>query len=685
MYNTITGDTLAGGSNVGCPAPTPTGFLNTRYFIYNKLEALQGPGDWFYDTSSQTLYFDSPTHAAPAAGAVTVKQRQLGFDLETNNISYTTIDGLNVFGTTIRTGATSQNNTLDHLDVNYPSYFLDITADPNMAGVASGSQLSQNFCNAVGSGATTTGVVLHGNGNVIRNSHIANSSGNGVLLWNNNRICQGSPCAPDSPNPGNTADNNVIENVSFSGSPTPAAVLPIGDNNTITHNTMRGCGRSCVAMVSIVTGGSHHNLHIAYNDMSGYCRLNLDCGAIYSIVGQDFSGSRIDHNWMHDPEPLVGIDDPASVGIYIDGSGSNIQIDNNVGWNNVRGLLAFNCASCPNVAQYGIKIYNNDGGGYVHFPKGCDANGLNCNEIKNNIGYINLEALGAIDANVIVSNNYPPAGPDTDGLAPQEGPVYLDPRVGDFRLQATVLDGSGNPQTNPARNAAVKIAGVTGTGTGDNDSSDSNPSLGAYQYGAPRWVPGASIAPASSVVHLRYSPKAGVTAAPDWGANAGNAARTSNETSRKKAAAFAPTSGVTASGAVRLSYVNPVSDPSNPAFANLSNLAIDSAHVYLFARSFNHSPATANVTVSSPLGQLWDAGNRNFDSTGGLRIDLTSKVAGTWSNLPAWLDVTGAMTAPTAPAIAGAVTGVNSTAIWLFSVELDVTAHCINATAAPCV
>jgi len=667
--NTVTGDTLSGGANVGCPEPTP-GYLNTRYMLYNKLESLAGPGDWFYDSSSQTLYFDSPTNASPAAGAVTVKQRQLAFDLETNNISYTTLDGLNVFGSTIRTGPASTNNTLDHLDVNYPSYFLDITADPNMAGLAAGSPIAMDFCNSESAGATTSGVVLRGHDNVIQNSTVQNSAGNGIVLWNSNPICVGGECASTvSPDPGNRATNNVIRNVDFAGSVSTAAVLPLGDNNTIDHNTMVGCGRSCVTMMSFMTGQAVHNLRISYNDMSGHCRLLLDCGAIYSLVGQDFSGSRIDHNWVHDAEPLTGIGNPAAVGIYIDGSGSNIQIDNNVGWNNVRGLLAFNYAGAGN-PQYGLKVYNNSGGGYLSIAAACDANGQNCSEFVNNLGFINTTVLSTPDPKLVVSHNYPPAGPDpVTGIDPPGDPLYVDARVADYRLQA----GS------PGRNAAQPIAGVT------DGSTDATPSLGAYQYGAPRWVPGATVP--SSEVNLHYAPNAdlGTTGGGQW-ADTATVVRPADHTTRTHATIFGVSDFTGNTGTLRVGYLNPVANPTDPMFAQLSNLAIDKVQVWLYARSYNHSAvgAFANVHLSGPTGSLWDANNESFDHTGGLRIDISDKVAGNWNNLPAWIDVTATLNGPAVGGIFGAVTQANSTALYLHTVELDVRAHCINPAAAPC-
>jgi len=207
----------------------------------------------------------------------------------------------------------------------------------------------------------------------------------------------------------------------------------------------------------------------------------------------------------------------------------------------------------------------------VHIPNGCDANGANCVELKNNIGFINTTVLGAFDPHVVVANNDPAAGPDQP-CPPASDPRFVDPRVADYRLQAD----------SPARNAGVVFPGVT------DGSTDAVPSLGAYQYGAPRRVPGAT-AP-SSEVSLHYAPRAVLSADSHW-FNSHTAARPAHEASRTQLTTFNVSSPLGNSGPLRLGYRNPVDNPTDPMFANLDNLAIDKVEVRLFARAFNHSAA----------------------------------------------------------------------------------------------
>jgi hypothetical protein len=643
--------------------------MTERFFLYNKLESLSGPGDWFYDTDAQQLYFYSPTGAAPAAGSVSVKRRSMAFDLATNNISYTNLSNLSVFSSTIETGAASWGNTLDQLDVNYPSYFTDMDGDPNQPEGAPGVQ------DCMTTGATTSGVILRGHDNVLQNSSVSNSAGNGV------RLDSGFPV--DGTKPGNTVTNSRIRNVGFAGAFATAAVLPSGDNNTITHNTIDHCGQACIE-ISMPTPLEVHNLRIAYNDVSHAGMFRLDGGAIYALGNYDFTGSRIDHNWVHDAEPLPGMYDPATAGIYIDGGAHNIQVDNNVGWNNVRGLLGFAVASVT--SQYGLNVFNNDGDGFMHIKTGCDSTGAHCNRVQNNLGYISTTAQGDAPApGIVVDHNIPAAAPYTFPQ-PFTDPQYTDPRVKDYRLQSTSPGRNAGVVLNHASDPTI-IGDVTG------GSSDSTPSAGAYQYGAARWVPGAVSLGTPVVLHYGPTPdnsdpiNRGATADAAWqhpNYHPGFVVRMTNDAIDNSDWFGADTDAV--AGNFTLPYINPVADASNPMFADLSNLAIDKVEIRVFARSYDHLGSVANLTVSADgLGTVWDAGGANFDSSSsGVKIDVTSAVGGVWNNLPSWVNVYATETAPAAGARTGAATGAYTAGIYLHAVEMYVTAHCVNAAAAPC-
>jgi hypothetical protein len=133
------------------------------YFLTGKLTELDGPGEWFMEGGSATLYFETPAGDNPSQYLVEVKRRQFAFDLRGR--SFITITGFNIFAATITSSAGSQYLLLDSLNAQYLSHYSLIS-----------SSLAAYF------GIPDSGIILSGHNNVLRNSTIAFSAGNGVLI-----------------------------------------------------------------------------------------------------------------------------------------------------------------------------------------------------------------------------------------------------------------------------------------------------------------------------------------------------------------------------------------------------------------------------------------------------------------------------------------------------------------------
>jgi hypothetical protein len=430
---------------------TPVLAGHTRYFLYGKLSELNAPREWFYDRASQTLYFSPPNGTLPDPGAVSVKQRMYGFDL--NGISDTTVNGMNLFGTTIRTGDASQRDVLSGLSARYPSHFMDFVPDPDpTVGYGRG-------CDSQFAGLTTTGIILRGSNNIVRDSTISNSAGNGVVLLGDH----------------NTVTNNVIHDVDSSGG-RPAGVFLFGHDQTIANNSIYSTGRGAIEATFQNWQYAMPNNRITYNDLSRYGRLSQDFGGIYICCQIDFAGSSIDHNWVHDPQDMANVPASADIGIYVDGGASNQLIASNVGWGN-------NHLTVGLVANGGTnnRIYNNDGGVWVS-----DFNPAPGTDIANNIG------------EVVVTGSDPSIAVPASNLQPPADPGYVDQAARDFRLT------SGSK--------ARQIAKVAPGGT--DGATDTPPDAGAYQYGTPYWQPGASTARAV-VIRPQYGASTAV-GTPTW-------------------------------------------------------------------------------------------------------------------------------------------------------------------------
>ncbi len=425
--------TLAGLPDSGrCVGLTPR---NTRYYLFGQLNMLSHPGEWFYDAGRHQLYVWTPAGTAPAPGMVAAQQRTYGFDL--SGISHTRLIGLRLFADTIRTGPASTGDTLDYLIASYVSAYQKITPAPD--------PVYKDVCSILTAGETDSGLIIDGNRNRVLNSVITHSAGDGIALLGSH----------------NTASGNVIYDVDAMGS-YAAGVDVTGDHQLITHNTIDRTGRSGITVDWHVNGYQSTDNTISYNNVSQFDRLNVDSGAIYVCCTLNMTGTDIDHNWLHSPTPLAGVDPWAEAGFYTDTSSSNATAYDNVGWDDYVNNAG--PTSPPAITPVfifingggGNKLYNNDGpvqGAYNH---------KHPNTVENNIGTVYRPDGQA--AQPTINHNLPSS----------VNPRYVDPARDDYQLRAD----------SPARNAGVPVPGVTTGGT------DPVPSLGAYQFGGAFWRPG---------------------------------------------------------------------------------------------------------------------------------------------------------------------------------------------------
>ncbi|WP_338694137.1 right-handed parallel beta-helix repeat-containing protein [Streptomyces sp. Q6] len=399
----------------------------TRYALSGKIGELAHPGEWFYDPTAKRLYVYGEDD--PDNHRMEAKRRTLGFDLTAT--SHTKVAGISLFATTVRTGPTSTGVTLDGIKGQYLSHYTDITQGATDCG------------STVTRGVADTGLIIDGTYNKVVNSDLSLSAGNGIALRGQN----------------NTASDNVIHDVDYLG--TYAAGIAVqGNSQTVTHNTISRVGRSGINLQwNTVEGLAPGKDVIAYNDISGYARLSLDVAAIYTCCSASMMGSSLDHNVLHDPAPTTTSSTFGISGVYADNGQSDLRIHNNVGWGNREGTVMLNGLG---TGSHDNLVANNTGGMTLFYVK--EPNASTGTRIYNNVGTIR-GLTDATNGGLVLSNNLPP----------ESDPRFVDAANHDFRLTAD----------SPARNAAIPLPGI------NDGSTDATPSLGAYQYGAPKWEAGA--------------------------------------------------------------------------------------------------------------------------------------------------------------------------------------------------
>ena len=271
-----------------CSAP------GARYILIGKLAALDSPGEWFYDAGAQQLYLWSSAGGVPSN--VTVKQRDYAFDLRGR--SNVTIQGLNLFASTIVMDDASRNNVIDGVRAKFLSHF---------------DYFGGNILDT-----RDTGIILKGSGHIVRNSVLEYSAGNGVLLGGN----------------GSTVTNNLIHDMGYAGNYATAITVPTENNpsgHTITNNTIYNTGRDGISISWYGTqGNTVQNVNIAYNRIYNYARTASDAGGIYACCYLAASNSTIHHNWIYGSQIIDGLF-PSS-GIYIDDYSGGFDIYQNVVW-----------------------------------------------------------------------------------------------------------------------------------------------------------------------------------------------------------------------------------------------------------------------------------------------------------------------------------------------------------------
>lgn len=433
----------------GLPACVGLSPNTTNYYaLTGKLALLGRDREWHYDEEAGELYVRVPDGDVEAA-KIEAKKREFGFDL--SGRSYVNVTGLALKGTSILTSGTTHHVALDGLSVRYVSEYADLEIDPHKV-------TPSDPCDVLTAGETTSGIQLHGSDNVLRNSTIAYSAGNGVVVTGQR----------------NSVLNNVITDTDYMGS-YAAGVNLLGNDNVVMHNTISGSGRSSINIDNKVAGYDASGHRIAYNDMSHYGKLVHDVGAVYVCCKVNLGDTLIDHNTLRDAAPVSTV--APAPGVYLDLETINGVIANNVTWNRT---------------TYGVVLIN---------PNGGHASGTKIINNTSGTDRKSLSLFGGTYAGIEVTNNLgdvdTAAGVELTNNVPNAGASFTDKATHDF----TVGEGSA------ARNAGTPRPPHT------DGSTDATPTVGAYQYGAPTWKSGATLR-GTTVEAEAYSATSGTSIRP---------------------------------------------------------------------------------------------------------------------------------------------------------------------------
>jgi probable HAF family extracellular repeat protein/parallel beta-helix repeat protein len=322
----------------------PTG--GDHYYLTGSFQALDAPGEWYRDPNSGQLYLWAPAGDSPANHFIEAKHRTFAFEL--SGKSYINVQGLSIFAASIDTNASSSHVTINGITARYVS-----------------QAMMNPFPWDDHERAATTGIQLNGTSNVLENSVIAFSSGDGVYVGGSNNLVQ----------------NNQVHDVDYGGGDESAIELE-GSNQQVLGNTLYNTGRDgIVATYSIAAQILNNTIHD--------CGLQTtDLGAIY-IWGTNGAGTTIAGNTIYNMH-AGGF---GACGIYLDTGCSNYVVHDN----------AITGADTPikvNGPDSNIQLYNNttSGGSSWIIPPSTPASGTGG-------GVTDLGSLGGARSEAQAVNN----------------------------------------------------------------------------------------------------------------------------------------------------------------------------------------------------------------------------------------------------------------------------------------
>ncbi len=409
---------------------------NNRFFIYDWYDALDTAGEFWKDTSNNTLYLWAPAGSNPATLNVEAKRRDFGLTLYGN--SYLTFRGIKLFGCTVQCDEGSTNLEFDEIEARYISHIDNYSVTKTTA-------------------ANSREFYLRGDGHVVKNSYfngaavsVIGTSGTNMLIENNVIRDFGyahAGAAIFGRNGGiyrtrtPATKNQFLRNTAFNGGHQLAVTDPALD---IKHNRF-------------------YNSHLRGSDIGSVgacCTDGLGSEIAYNVISDSFGPK--------DNGLLYG-----GFGIYFDYECINYTVHHNLVWNTTGGsfqLMPTRASELPGVTDAGIKFYNNTGTKDFGIIAPQDIPGV---DIRNNLvrryGNANGSNFTGL-TNVAFSNN---TAFDTDAAAP-----FRNASKGDLRYTSS---------SNPGINAGTVISPFT------NGFVGSAPDAGALEFDVAPFLAGATI------------------------------------------------------------------------------------------------------------------------------------------------------------------------------------------------
>ena len=452
------------------PEQLEKAWADDYFYLFGVLAALDAEREWYFDPEKHELYFYAPGGVNP--NTLHVRYKTLDYGLKVKDKQHVHVEGIDFFGCTFLFEDCDDCSIAD-ANLKYPTYSRTITEydQDRRESVITKIVGDRNVVDRISlSHANNMGLMVMGNHNKVRNSIIHDINWSGTLIYPARQLSS-------SPHLGVNWFNTIqypptertLEN---------SDVTSVG--NEASRNTLYNCGGPILVYHASES-------RVEFNHLYDGGKASKDVSLIYGCW--PFShGSEICYNWVHgcQTDGYEGRSTSGGIGIRADDQSRRNYIHHNVVWDcgelgiTVKGEdhMVYNntvlACRIPILIPVEPEPYKEWA---VRWPRLAEQNVWT--RVFNNIANKIQTTRKPGDDLPLSENNF-------CNFTDTEQPPLVAPEARDFRPQAAseLVDRGSAPDY-----AELPFAGDA-------------PDLGAYEYGAQAWVPGATWAPDSSWLEL---------------------------------------------------------------------------------------------------------------------------------------------------------------------------------------
>ncbi|MGD9930776.1 MAG: cadherin domain-containing protein [Mangrovibacterium sp.] len=266
------------------------------FFLANKLEFLDSAGEWYYNSSTSTLYAWMPNGDSPSNYEVRASVYDYGVNISAKN--YVAVENLEILHSSVD-GAYVYNG-------DYVTISNSTIVSPDRAAI--------HLPNAGSTNSTITG-------NTIENANL-----NGIRSYSPNSVITDNNIS----NTGLLSNINKSTNAPDNSINFGTAIYSIGDNCTIQYNRILNAGYNGI---NFRRSG---NVMVKYNFIDGACQTLDDGAGIYTYSADspdDCRGSEVMYNIVlnvHGNRIGAISSYDAGYGIYMDNGTHGVTIESNI-------------------------------------------------------------------------------------------------------------------------------------------------------------------------------------------------------------------------------------------------------------------------------------------------------------------------------------------------------------------